>query len=327
MPSVGSLRSAVILSCAGTRLTPREAILFARLKPAGVFLFKRNCRTPEQLARLVREIRQVAGPGPAGPGPTGDDILIGIDQEGGRVARMRPPAWRSLPAPGWLRDVPRRHRERAARAHARRTVAMLRPAGINANATPLLDLAIPGADAIIGDRALGDTVRDVVDLARIIHEEHLAGGVLPIIKHLPGHGRVMGDPHDRAIRITADHRTLVREDFAPFRAFADAPAGLVGHPIYPVIDPHKPASLSSAVIERWIRQEIGFTGLLISDDLAMGALRGPMARRVQASLAAGCDLALYCRGRLVVMENIGQAAPVLTGAALDRFNRAMALLR
>jgi beta-N-acetylhexosaminidase len=260
----------------------------------------------------------------------GHDILVLIDQEGGRVRRLRPPNWRELPcaaAYGRLyRDDPAAAC-RTARLAAQLTAAELRGAGINTNCVPVLDVPAPGSHDIIGDRAYGAAPDQVAALGRAVAEGHMAGGVLPVIKHVPGHGRATADSHLELPVVTASRADLERTDFAAFRACADLPAAMTAHVVYAAIDPAQSASTSPRVIADIVRGAIGFDGLLMSDDLGMQALTGSMAERVKAVLTSGCDVALVCNGDLADTEAAAAAAPPLGGASLERYQRACAVLQ
>jgi beta-N-acetylhexosaminidase len=288
-----------ITALEGLALTAAEAAVLKAARPCGVILFARNVADPAQVRRLSNAAREAVG----------EDILVLIDQEGGRVRRLRPPHWRELPcaaAYGRLyRDAPGQAC-RVARLAAQLTAAELRAAGINTNCVPVLDVPAAGSHDIIGDRAYGADPAQVAALGRAVAEGHMAGGVLPVIKHVPGHGRA---------------------DFAAFHPCADLPAAMTAHVVYEAIDPDRPASTSPRVIAEVIRSAIGFDGLLMSDDLGMQALSGSMAERTEAVLAAGCDVALVCSGDLADSEAAASVAPPLGGAALRRYERACAILQ
>jgi beta-N-acetylhexosaminidase len=309
-----------ITALAGPELEAREAAALRAARPCGIILFARNVADPEQVRRLSDAARDAVG----------HDILVLIDQEGGRVRRLRPPHWRELPcaaAYGRLYAESPAAACRAARLAAQLTALELRKAGINTNCVPVLDVPCPGSHDIIGDRAYGADASQVAALGRAVAEGHMAGGVLPVIKHVPGHGRAMADSHLELPVVAASREELERIDFAPFRACADLPAAMTAHVVYQAIDPDAPASTSPRVIGEVIRQAIGFDGLLMSDDLGMKALSGTMAERTWAVLSAGCDVALVCSGDLADTEAAAAEAPPLTGAALARYERACAVLR
>ena len=306
---------AVVLGCAGTALDAGEYRFMADADPAGFILFKRNCESPDQVRALVASLRAaIARP----------DAPVLIDQEGGRVARLGPPHWRVPPAPallGALAGIDRAAGERAAWLSARLVGADLYPLGITLNCVPMLDLHFVEASTVIGDRSLGADPRAVARLGRAVMDGVRAGGVVPAIKHMPGHGRATADSHAVLPRVDASLASLRAHDFVPFQALRDAPAGLTSHVCYTALDAERPGTLSKAVIGEAVRGAIGFDGLLFSDDLSMGALTGPVGVRAAASLAAGCDLALHCNGKRDEMEEVVAAVPRLAGRARERFDR------
>jgi beta-N-acetylhexosaminidase len=307
---------AIVLGCAGERLTPEERDLFAAADPLGFVVFRRNCRSRDQLRSLVAEFRQCVGRG---------DAPVLIDQEGGRVARLRPPEWRAYPAAVQLAALPDPLAGEAAWLAARLIADDLAEMGITVDATPVLDLPIAGADPVIGDRAFGSDPSRVARLGRAVCEGLLAGGVLPIVKHIPGHGRARVDSHRACPRVEEDRASLAQSDFAPFRELSAMPWAMTAHIVYTAIDDTAPATFSRRLIDTIIRGEIGFDGVLVSDDISMGALDGSLAQRVRLALDAGCDLALHCTGVLAEMAEIADAAPPLSAAAEARIARAEAL--
>ena len=306
---------AVVLGCAGTALDAGERRFLAEADPAGFILFKRNCEAPEQTRALVAALRAaVARP----------DAPVFIDQEGGRVVRLGPPHWRAPPAPallGALTEIDSAAGVRAAWLNARLVAADLCALGVTVNCVPVLDLRFPGASRVVGDRSLGTDPHLVATLGCAVADGLRAGGIVPAIKHLPGHGRAGGDSHAVLPRVEAPLEALQARDFVPFRALRDAPVGMTAHVCYAAIDPERPGTLSPTVIDEAIRGAIGFDGLLVSDDLSMGALTGPVGARAAAALAAGCDLALHCNGKRPEMEEVAAAAPRLDGRARERFDR------
>ncbi len=306
----------LILGCAGTELSGAERAFFRSAEPWGFILFRRNVETPSQLKRLTAALRETVGR--AAP--------VLVDQEGGRVARLRPPHWRGWPAA--LSEVFGRSLAAAAEAlelRYRLIAAELSEAGIDANCAPLLDVAAPDLTDAIGDRALGSDPEAVAVLGHAVRRGLMAGGVLPIVKHLPGYGRATVDPHE-ALPVVRASRAELERDFAPFRAHADAPMGMTAHLIVEALDPANPATTSPACI-RAIREEIGFGGLLMTDDLSMGALAGSIAERTAASLKAGCDIVLHCNGDMEEMEAAVSACGRLEGAARARAEAVDALPR
>lgn len=302
---------------AGPRLLDSERTFLSQSRPAGIILFARNIVAPDQVRWLIAEARAAIGHA---------DCLVLVDQEGGRVQRLRPPFWRALPS---ARKIARYENGGAGAVRAieqvsRLIAADLRALGFNCNCTPVLDLPVEGSHEIIGDRAFGTTPADVIARGRAVIAGHLAGGVVPVIKHIPGHGRARADSHLELPVVDTPRATLEATDFAPFKALADCPAAMTAHVVYAAIDPALPASTSPVVHRDVIRGHIGFDGLLMSDDLSMKALGGPMRDRASAVIAAGSDIALHCNGDLAEMEAVAAGAGTLSGPALARFQRAIA---
>ncbi len=293
-----STSSAAILGCAGTTLTAEEVAFFRDVKPWGFILFKRNIADPEQVRALTAALRATVGR---------DDAPILIDQEGGRVARLQPPHWRIYP-PGraygeLVANDPLTARE-ITRLGSRLIAHDLRSIGINVDCVPVLDVPDPQGHEIIGDRAYGDTPEQVATLGRAAAEGLLAGGVLPIIKHIPGHGRALSDSHLELPVVKAKLLELDIRDFAPFRVLSDMPMAMTAHVVYSAIDRNRPATTSKKVIKKIIRESIGFDGLLMSDDLSMKALSGDFKQRAKDSLSAGCDVVLHCNGDMAEMKAV-----------------------
>ena len=310
---------AFISGCAGLALTPAEQSFFGRTNPFGLILFKRNCETPAQLKALTDSFRAAVGR---------RNAPVFVDQEGGRVQRLGPPleAWRKYPAARAYGEVYGRCRLtglRAARNVGRLMAEDLIEAGITANCVPVLDVPQPGAHEIIGSRAYASGIEAIMALARAHAAGFAEGGVLPVIKHIPGHGRARADSHLELPIIDAARADLEAVDFPPFAAFADAPMGMTAHVVYTDIDPHFPATQSKKVIGSVIRRQIGFRGLLMTDDLSMKALGGSYAEKTTAALAAGCDLVLHCNGEMDQMEEVAAAAGFLKGKALARARAAL----
>lgn len=308
----GSDVKAAVIGVAGTHLLADERAVLSRLQPAGVILFKRNCESPDQVAALTRELRALFP----------DRWLpVLVDQEGGRVQRLGPPAWPALPplrALGRLAEQDGTAGERATRLHAAAIASLVRAVGIDVVCAPCLDLLRPETTRAIGDRALAADPALVARLGRIYADTLLAQGVLPVIKHLPGHGRATCDSHLELPRVTAEVVELEATDWQAFGPLADLPLGMTAHIVFTAIDPGRPATQSPLVIEQVIRGTIGFRGLLFSDDLSMEALDGPITRRATASLAAGCDLALHCNGKLGETEAVLEAVPPLPASTAAR---------
>jgi beta-N-acetylhexosaminidase len=307
---------AIVLGCAGERLNAEERRLFSAVDPFGFVLFRRNCRDPDQLRALVDEMRGIVGRA---------DAPVLIDQEGGRVARLQPPHWRTYPAAARIGALPDPLAAEAAWLGARLMADDLAALGITVDALPVLDLPAAGADPVIGDRAYGTEPERVARLGRAVCEGMLAGGVLPIVKHIPGHGRAQVDSHRDLPRVEASRELLRASDFAPFRALSDMPWAMTAHIVYTEIDAAAPATFSQRTIDEIIRRDIGFDGVLVSDDISMGALEGSLAERTRRALAAGCDLALHCNGVLAEMEEVAEATPPLSAPAQARLTRAEAL--
>jgi len=313
---------AAIFGCAGPRLGDEERAFFRQSDPYGFILFARNVETPEQVRALVRDLRDAVGR---------DDAPVLIDQEGGRVQRLKPPHWRAAP-PGrrfgeaLLRDA--KTAEQGAEANARLIAADLTDLGIDVDCLPLLDVPVPGAHDIIGDRAFGEMPEVVIALGRAVCRGLRAGGVMPIVKHIPGHGRARSDSHLELPVVDAALAELRATDFAPFKALAgEACWAMTAHVVYSAIDRSAPATLSAKVIGEVIRGEIGFDGPLISDDLSMKALSGDFAGRTRGALAAGCDLVLHCNGDMAEMAAVAGACAPLTDRAAARLARAAAGLQ
>lgn len=309
---------ALITGLSGPRLGDAEASFLGRVRPCGIILFARNLATPDQIRKLIADALAAIGR---------DDVLVLIDQEGGRVQRLRPPLGRALPpAQAYARLYAEAPVEAiaAARSQARLVAADLAELGINTDCAPVLDVPIAGAHDIIGDRAYGTTPEQVAALGRAVAEGFLAGGVLPVVKHIPGHGRAMADSHLDLPRVGAPRAELSRTDFAPFKSLADMPAAMTAHVVFDAIDAERPASTSKRVTSEVVRGEIGFSGLLMSDDLSMKALTGRIGARAEAVIAAGSDVALHCNGDLAEMLEAADGVPELSGPALERFSAAWA---
>ncbi|MFI4987725.1 MAG: beta-N-acetylhexosaminidase [Alphaproteobacteria bacterium] len=310
---------AAILGCAGRHLGEAEGRFFRASNPLGFILFARNCETPAQVRALVASLRATIGRA---------DAPVLIDQEGGRVARLTPPHWRKAPAAGRFGALAERSLERARRAawlNARLMAAELAALGITVDCAPVLDLAAPGGHGIIGDRAFGSDPGRVAALGRSVCDGLAAGGVQPVIKHIPGHGRARADSHVELPEVDTPWAELRATDFAPFKALADQPWAMTAHVRFSAIDAVLPATTSRRLIDEVIRGDLGFAGALLSDDLGMRALAGGFGERAAASLAAGCDVVLHCSGVLAEMAAVMAAVPALGGAAAARVGRALSL--
>ena len=311
--------AAVVFGCAGLTLTADEKVLFRDANPAGYILFARNVDTPDQVRRLTDSLRDLSG---------NPKIPILIDQEGGRVQRLRPPHWAAYPAMRPFGERAIDDAEEAAaclRLNYRLIASDLTALGINVDCAPVLDLPVEGSHDIIGDRAFSSDPGMVADLGRAVCDGLRQGGVVPVIKHIPGHGRAFADSHKELPHVDTPLDDLRRTDFAPFVALANAAAGMTAHIVYSAIDPDGPGSGSRKVIEGTIRDEIGFNGLLFSDDVCMKALSGPLDRRVTSVLEAGCDLALHCDGAFEDMAKIAETCPSMRPESLGRLKTAMTL--
>ncbi len=312
---------AFITGLAGTTITPNERAFLHEAAPWGLILFKRNIVDPAQLRALIDDFRSVSGC---------DAAPVLIDQEGGRVQRLGPPHWPSYPAGAVYGRIFARDPAaglRAATLGARLIAADLAALGITVDCLPLADVPVAGADRVIGDRAYGDNPRQVAAVAAAIAGGLMAGGVLPVLKHLPGHGRATADSHDRLPVVTADRKTLELTDFAAFMPLARLPLGMTAHVVFTALDEALPATTSITIIQEVIRGAIGFSGALMSDDVSMGALSGTIAERTRRSLTAGCDLVLHCNGKLAEMHEVASMCPELSGDAWRRTDTALAARR
>ena len=309
------MNSAAIYGCSGPVLTEEERTFFADVRPWGFILFRRNVESPEQVLKLTSDLRDSVG----------WDAPVLVDQEGGRVQRLGPPHWSKYP-PGdaylkatndWLgaREL--------ARLGGRLMAHDLKAVGINIDCAPVLDVPTPGAHDIIGDRAYAQDPATVTQLGRAVAEGLLAGGVLPVIKHMPGHGRAFADSHKELPTVHADLDTLDSWDFAPFKALSDMPIGMTAHIVFTAIDKKRPATQSKKAI-KLIRDHLGFGGLLLSDDLCMNALAGTLTERAERSLRAGCDLVIHWTGDMAEMRQVAEGVHRLKGGAAKRAEVALA---
>ena len=320
---------AFITAISGPALTAEERRFLREAQPWGIILFTRkpartgflrNIESPGQVRRLIEEIRSTIGR--AAP--------ILVDQEGGRIQRLGPPQWPSYPpaaAYGRLYEHDRAAAIAAARLGGRLIAADLEDVGIDVDCMPVADVPTAGADPVVGDRAYGNTAGKVEVLAGAIAEGVIEGGVLPVMKHIPGHGRATADSHERLPVVDTDRATLENTDFAAFRGLNWLPLAMTAHVVFSAIDPVAPATTSATIVRDVIRDSIGFQNLLMSDDITMGALSGSLAERSRAALAAGCDLVLHCSGEMAEMEEIAAAAPALAGDSARRSSAALAMKR
>lgn len=311
---------AFIAGLSGHQLTPGEESFFRDAQPWGFILFRRNVDTPEQVRALTDSLRSLTGR---------SDLPILIDQEGGRVQRLGPPHWTRYPAAKTFRDLRANDPDMArewVRLGARLIAHDLAALGINVDCLPVLDVPVPGSHDIIGDRAYGDDPDSIAILGRAAAEGLMAGGVLPVIKHIPGHGRARSDSHEELPIVDAKKAALER-DFAPFAVNADMPMAMTAHVVYTALDKAQPGTWSKKVISQTIRKKIGFDGLLMTDDLSMKALGGDFRTRAERAIAAGCDMVLHCNGSMAEMEAVAAGSPLLGGKAKRRAEAALMRLR
>lgn len=315
-----SAPSAVILGCAGRTLGAAEGDFFRDLDPFGFILFARNIDEPDQVRTLVESLREAVGRA---------DAPVLIDQEGGRVARLRPPHWKARPAArrfGHIHDRDPDAALQAIRLNYALIGAELADLGIDVDCAPVLDVPVPGAHDIIGDRACHETAGVIASLGAAICDGLADAGIMPVVKHIPGHGRALADSHLALPRVDASLDDLDAGDFEPFRRLAAAPWGMTAHIVYEALDPDRPATLSPVVVGDHIRRRIGFDGLLLTDDLSMKALSGSFAERASSSLAAGCDVVLHCNGDMAEMQAVADGLREMDGEALRRSENARSWL-
>ena len=308
---------AFITGLAGPALSDQERAFLRETQPWGVIIFKRNVAGPDALRRLIEAARDALG----------RDAPVLIDQEGGRVQRLGPPHWPDYPpgaAYGALYDRDRETGLAAARLGARLIASDLAPLGIDVDCAPVADVPVAGADQVIGDRAYGTTPAKVAVIAEAVALGLAEGGVLPVVKHVPGHGRATADSHETLPVVNADRATLEATDFVAFRLLSSLPLAMTAHVVFTAIDPIAPATVSATIVQDVIRDSIGFKGCLMSDDISMGALSGSLGERARAALAAGCDLVLHCSGDMAEMREVATAAPALAGEAARRAAAALA---
>jgi len=314
------MRSRAIYGCAGMTLGAEERAFFRDVQPFGFILFARNIHDRAQIRALAEALRETVGDARA-------PVLI--DQEGGRVARLKPPGWKERPAAARFGAVYASQHEAGVEAvylNARLIAHDLAEVGINVDCLPVLDVPVEGADPVIGDRAFARDPSAIIDLGRAQIEGLLEGGVLPIMKHIPGHGRAMADSHHALPRVSTEAEELSATDFVTFRSLDTCPMAMTAHVVYEALDPQRPATTSPKVIRDVIRGEMGFDGLLISDDLSMNALDGPLSVRTKAALFAGCDIVLHCNGKMAEMVEVASQVKPLDGHALRRAEHALSHL-
>jgi beta-N-acetylhexosaminidase len=308
---------AFITGLEGLTVSPNERAFLREAQPWGLIIFKRNVSSPDQVTELIRSFRDAVGA----------EAPLHVDQEGGRVQRLGPPPWPAYPPGaryGELFDREPAAGIATARLAGHLMAADLRPLGIDVDCIPIADVPIAGGDPVIGDRAYGSEPGKVARIAEAIAEGLEAGGVLPVLKHLPGHGRATADSHYKLPVVDTDRATLEATDFSAYRPLADLPLGMTAHVVFRAIDPVAPATTSVTMVRQVIRGFIGFQGLLMSDDVSMNALSGGIAERSRAALAAGCDVVLHCNGNLQEMVAVAGAAPGLAGEAARRADSALA---
>jgi beta-N-acetylhexosaminidase len=308
---------AFITGVSGPELSADEREFIRSERPWGFILFKRNIETPEQVITLISELRAEIGE---------PDAPVLIDQEGGRVQRFGPPHWPVYPPGavfGALYDIDPPLGLSASRLSARLIAADLTETGVTVDCLPLADVPVAGADAVIGNRAYGTEPAKVAAIARAVTEGLQQGGILPVLKHIPGHGRATADTHFRLPEVDTSRAELERTDFAAFQPLADLPMAMTAHVVFSALDPAHPATTSATIIEQVIRGVIGFQGLLMSDDVSMNALSGSIAERTRAIFAAGCDMVLHCNGKLDEMREVARETPELSGKARQRAERAL----
>jgi beta-N-acetylhexosaminidase len=309
---------AFITGVSGPELSAAEREFIRSERPWGFILFKRNIETKAQVSLLVNQLRESIDR---------SDAPVLVDQEGGRVQRLGPPNWPIYPPGavfGVLYDMDRALGLSAARLSARLIAADLFETGISVDCLPLADVPVAGADAVIGNRAYGTEPVKVAAIARAVTEGLQQGGILPVLKHIPGHGRATADTHFKLPVVDTPRAELERVDFAAFQPLADLPMAMTAHVVFSALDPAHPATTSATIIEQVIRGVIGFQGLLMSDDVSMNALAGSIAERTRAIVAAGCDMVLHCNGKLDEMREVAAQTPELSGKALERARMALA---
>lgn len=315
------MRLAAIVGCAGSVLSDAEIGFIREVRPVGLILFKRNCKSPLQVRELVDSWKAAVD---------SEFTLVLVDQEGGRVSRLGPPKWPKIPSAasfGSLWDKNQDLGREAARINGSLIGNQLSGLGINVNCAPVLDLRVPGAHHIIGDRAFSSDPRAVIDLGVAMSKGLLSGGVLPMVKHIPGHGRAQADSHESLPVVSSTRAELEELDFTPFRALVDiAPLAMTAHVVYSELDPVNPATTSPSVV-RLIREKIGFLGLLVTDDLSMKALAGPIGCSASKSRDAGCDIVLHCNGNIDEMFLIAKNTGFLDKKAKVKLETCLAKVR
>ena len=313
-----SIPMAAVFGCAGPELQTEEAAFFRDANPLGFILFARNCKSPKQIRRLTSALRITVGRA---------DAPILMDHEGGRVQRLPSPPWRKVAAPAQFGTLPENVAAAAVAINAKLMALELLELGIDVNCVPCLDVNDPEGHQVIGDRAYSNNPTVVAKLGRAAADGLLAGGVLPVIKHIPGHGRATVDSHFELPIVKACGEELADRDFRPFEDLADLPLGMTAHVLFSSLDPDVPGTLSEKIISQVIRQQIGFNGLLFTDDLSMKALGGAISNRMNRALKAGCDVALHCNGQAEEMHSIAENCPPLSEQAQLRWGTALKFRR
>jgi beta-N-acetylhexosaminidase len=311
---------AFIAGLAGSTLSADERAFLRDAEPWALILFRRNVAGPESLKRLIGDARATLA----------REVPVLIDQEGGRVQRLGPPHWPAYPPGAAYGELYKRDRDQglaAARLGARLIAADITAVGIDVDCLPIADVPVAGADPVVGDRAYGRDPGQVTAIAEAVARGLADGGVLPVLKHMPGHGRATADSHARLPVVDIDWATLAATDFAAFRSLAGLPIGMTAHVVFTAIDPVAPATISRTIVRDVIRDSIGFKGLLMSDDISMGALSGSISERTRAAIAAGCDLVLHCNGDMAEMRAVAAEVPDLDGEAACRAGAALAAKR
>jgi len=307
---------AVIFGCEGTELSDTEKTFFRATDPVGFILFARNCETPEQVKKLVSDLRYSV---------RRSDAPVLVDQEGGKVQRLGPPNWREAPSMRSLVDAVEAHNPKcvaeAVRLNAQLIAYDLKKLGITVNCLPVIDIPQSGANDIIGDRAFGGDATKTAYLGKACCEGLLQGGVLPVIKHIPGHGRSIVDTHEALPTVNETRNILEETDFAPFRSLSDTPWAMTAHVIYSALDRNNPATLSVAILRELIRKDFGFLGVLLSDDISMKALSGGLGERARKAIEAGCDIALHCNGVMDEMVEVAEQTSAITEDTSKRIMR------
>ncbi len=314
------MAKALITDATGHSLTPEERAFFRAADPWGFILFRRNIDTPAQVRALTAQMREAVG----------RDAPILIDQEGGRVQRVGPPHWPKYPPGSFYGAIYDRDRAQgiaAAKLGARLIAHDLYDLGVDVDCLPLADVPVSDADPIIGDRAYGTNPQKVAVIAAAVADGLLEGGVLPVLKHIPGHGRATVDSHEKLPVVAANSATLQSSDFAPFAALKHLPLGMTAHVVFSALDALAPATTSGTMVREVIRGQIGFDGLLMTDDISMKALSGTLAEKCRASLSAGCDVVLHCNASLAERREVVDACPPLSGDGARRADAALAQRR